>query len=77
MKEASNKEARERFALLQKYSIPSRYERGIASAGGNYLRLKDSGVNPDDTGIVKQKIDNDIEKKLLKVGNLPETISGK
>lgn len=75
-KEASNKEARERFALLQKYSIPSRYERGIASAGGNYLRLKDSGVNPHDTAIVKQKIDNDIEKA-IKAGELPETISGK
>ena len=75
-KGANKKEARERFALLQKYSIPSRYEGGIASAGGNYLRLKDSGVNPHDTAIIKQEIDNDIEKS-IKAGELPETIGGK
>lgn len=74
-KGTNKKEARERFALMQKYAIPSKYDGGTASAGGNYLRLKDSGVNPHDTAIIKQEIDSDI-KKAIKAGELPAAIGG-
>lgn len=74
-KGVNKKEARERFALMQKYAIPSKYDGGTASAGGNYLRLKDSGVNPHDTAIIKQEVDSDI-KKAIKAGELPESIGG-